>query len=385
MKVQEIQTNHGTRYLLLDNQFAIIDEVFRYLKYLDVSGKSPNTIKSYTYHLKIYYDYCMISNIDPLGVFKSPNRRPIDFFGEFILWLQYPDYSKGIIHYEMESPKRSNKTVNLIMTTVLSFYQYLSLNNELEEIDVYRFQRQQLLYKPMLFELMHHNIYGKKSLLKKTEPPREIESISRSQYIELLEACTSRRDRVLMALLFEGGLRISEALGIHISDLNELESGIVKIIPRENNENGARVKNYAGGLIKLPDYVIDLILDYLCDDISDFSSDFLLLTLCGSNRGQPLKMGTVERLFERLSLKVGYKVHPHMLRHGFATEKLEAGWQMIDIKMYLRHKSITSTQIYATYSDSLKQKKMSEFLNNNSNRMRETANVLRRAEKNRNI
>ena len=52
MKVQEIQTNHGTRYLLLDNQFAIIDEVFRYLKYLDVSGKSPNTIKSYTYHLK---------------------------------------------------------------------------------------------------------------------------------------------------------------------------------------------------------------------------------------------------------------------------------------------------------------------------------------------
>lgn len=188
-----------------------------------------------------------------------------------------------------------------------------------------------------------------------------------------------------MALLFEGGLRISEALGIHISDLNELESGIVKIIPRENNENGARVKNYAGGLIKLPDYVIDLILDYLCDDISDFSSDFLLLTLCGSNRGQPLKMGTVERLFERLSLKVGYKVHPHMLRHGFATEKLEAGWQMIDIKMYLRHKSITSTQIYATYSDSLKQKKMSEFLNNNSNRMRETANVLRRTEKNRNI
>lgn len=188
-----------------------------------------------------------------------------------------------------------------------------------------------------------------------------------------------------MALLFEGGLRISEALGIHISDLNELESGIVKIIPRENNENGARVKNYAGGLIKLPDYVIDLILDYLCDDISDFSSDFLLLTLCGSNRGQPLKTGTVERLFERLSLKVGYKVHPHMLRHGFATEKLEAGWQMIDIKMYLRHKSITSTQIYATYSDSLKQKKMSEFLNNNSNRMRETANVLRRTEKNRNI
>ena len=179
MKIQEIQTNQGTRYLLLDNQFAIVDEVFRYLKYLDVSGKSPNTIRSYAYHLKVYYDYCMINGIDPLGVFKDSNRRPIDFFGKFILWLQYPDYSNGVIHYEKESPKRSNKTVNLIMTAVLSFYQYMSLNNELDEIDVYKFQRQQLSYKPMLFELMHHNIYAKKSLLKSQSHQKKLK-----QYLE---------------------------------------------------------------------------------------------------------------------------------------------------------------------------------------------------------
>ncbi|WP_024857277.1 site-specific integrase [Ruminococcus albus] len=67
-----------------------------------------------------------------------------------------------------------------------------------------------------------------------------------------------------------------------------------------------------------------------------------------------MKADNVEKLFARLSKKVGYKVHPHMLRHGFATEKLEAGWQMVDIQAYLRHKNLSSTQIYATYSDELK-------------------------------
>lgn len=381
MKVQEIKTNRGIRYLLLDDDFKVIDEVYRYLKYLDVSGKSPNTIRNYAYHLKAYYDYCATIGISPLSIFENNARKPIDFFCEFMLWLQYPDYVNGIIYYEKERPIRNNRTINVIMGTVLSFYNYLSANNELGELNIYKIQRQQIYYKPMLYELMQHQTYEKKSILKKPEPPREIKAITREQYIELIKLCKVRRDRILLALLFEGGLRISEALGIHISDLNELESGIIKIVPRDNNENGARVKNYAEGVIKLPDYVIDLILNYLCEDISEYTSDFLLLTFNGPNAGTPLKIGTVERLFERLSIKIGFKVHPHMLRHGFATEKLEAGWQMVDIQMYLRHKNISSTQIYASYSDDLKKKKINAFLNDKEEQMRKTADALRKTEK----
>lgn len=381
MKVQEIKTDRGIRYLLLDENYKIVDEVYRYLKYLDASGKSPNTIKNYAYHLKIYYDYCVIVGLSPLNVFKNSARKPVDFFCEFMLWLQYPDYAKGMIHYEKEQPIRNNRTINVIIGTVLSFYNYLSANNELDELNIYKIQRQQIHYKPMLYELMQHQTFGKKSILKRPEPPREVKGITRKQYIELIKLCKLRRDRVLLALLFEGGLRISEALGIHISDLNELESGIVKIVSRDNNENGARVKNYAEGVIKIPDYVIDLILNYLCDDIAEYTSDFLLLTFNGPNAGNPLKIGTVERLFERLSKKIGFKVHPHMLRHGFATEKLESGWQMVDIQMYLRHKNISSTQIYASYSDDLKKKKMTAFLNDKENQMREIADALRKTEK----
>ncbi len=79
--------------------------------------------------------------------------------------------------------------------------------------------------------------------------------------------------------MIEGGERLSEAIGTHLCDLDNLEDGIVKIIPRINPENNARVKNYAGGLIKLPRYVIDLIIDYLTYDISKYDSDYLFLTL----------------------------------------------------------------------------------------------------------
>ena len=80
----------------------------------------------------------------------------------------------------------------------------------------------------------------------------------------------------------------------------------------------------------------------------------------GNNKGNPLKDSTIEQLFIRLSKKTGIKVHPHMLRHGFAQEKLEAGWQLEQIQAYLRHNP-TSTEIYAQFTDALKISKMQEF------------------------
>lgn len=66
-----------------------------------------------------------------------------------------------------------------------------------------------------------------------------------------------------------------------------------------------------------------------------------------------------------------------MLRHGFATEKLEAGWQMVDIQAYLRHKNISSTQIYANYSNELKKEIMRNFLNSKETEMKRYAEEIK--------
>lgn len=373
VKVQKIVTDMGYRYLLVDNNYAVIDEVSRYLTFLDVCGKSPNTLRSYAYNLKLYYSYMRDKGYDPLKLFDNKNNKPIDILCSFMFWLQYPNTSRNHFEIDGEKCKRSNETVNTIMSTVLSFYQYLLSNNEISEMPVYKIQRVSTHYKSFLYEMTKHNANRFKSVLRKPEAPNRIEAITRDQYVELLHIDSSVRNRLLYSLLFEGGLRLGEALGLHLEDLCDLQDGIIKIVPRENNENGTRVKNYSAGIIKVPNYVVDLVLEYLQNRIAP-DSQFLFLT---SDLDKPLSPDAVEKLFIRISNKVGFKVRPHMLRHGFATEKLMAGWQMVDIQAYLRHKNISSTQIYVTYSDEMKKEIMRRFLDINEKGMEIIANELK--------
>lgn len=375
MKVQKIKTQFGDRYLLLDDKYQIIDEVYRFLKYLDICGKSPSTLRSYALHLKLYYEYMHDNNIDVLALFDNKELKPVDILCRFIFWLQYPDAANGTFNLNGENAKRSNSTINTIMSTVLSFYQYLSSNNEVSEASVYKIKKTSYQYKSFLYEMMHHNTITLQSILRKPNPPKQVAAITRNQYIELIQATSNLRDKLMIALMFEGGLRLSETIGLHIEDLTEIQDGIISIVPRENNENNARVKNYAAGIIKVPDYIIDLIVLYL-EEISEYNSEYLFINISGPNKGSPLRADTVEKLFLRLSKKINMKVTPHMLRHGFATEKLEAGWQMIDIQAYLRHKNLSSTQIYATYSNELKKEKMRNFFDQNADYMRKIANEI---------
>lgn len=105
-------------------------------------------------------------------------------------------------------------------------------------------------------------------------------------------------------------------------------------------------------------YVVDLLLDYINEDALEYESDFVFINLYGRNKGFPMKYGSAEKLFERLSNDAGFEVTPHMLRHGFSQEKLESGWTLEQVQAYLRHKNVTSTEIYAQYTDVMKIEKM---------------------------
>ena len=348
-----------------------------YLNYLRVTGKSPNTVRTYAYHLCLWLRYCDEKNIDCLTIYGTKDSRPVDMFTDYMRWLQYTDLHQGIIHLSKEEAERSNRTINQIMSAVLSFYSYLSSNNVLPELPVYRTQRVNGAYKSFLSEMYHHSVTAESSILKKPEEPHKMEYITREQYREMLQHCYLLRDKLILALMFEGGLRLGEVLGVHICDLKQLEDGIVQIVSRENNENGARVKRMAEGVIKLPDYVITGLLELLCKDLEQYDSEYLFVAFSGPRKGKALKPDSVEKLFNRISREMNFEIHPHMLRHGFATEKLACGWTLMDIQAYLRHKSIRTTEIYAFYSDELKIRKMQSFFSNNEEKMKEVANAIK--------
>lgn len=364
MKVQEIETHKGTRYILLDDEYLLIDLVCRYLKFMDNIGKSPNTLKNYAFHLKTYYEYLKIVGVNALDIFDD-EMKPLDILSDFMVYLQYPYvFKKDLL--EGRRTERSNSTVNIIMSTIESFYGYIASNNELERVNVYKSIKANSKYKSFLFEIARQKKEKLRPYFRKKTEKKPVKYITREQYTKLFSLCCRDRDRTLVALLFEGGLRVNEALGLHLEDLNNIEDNIIKIVPRENNENGARVKNYAAGEIYLPQYCTKLIIDYLSKSVIDCNSDFLFLNMYGAAKGTPMKISTVEKMFDKFSIQLGYNVHPHMLRHGFATEKLQRGWTLMDISKYLRHASINSTEVYTHVTNELKMAKIREFYTRNN-------------------
>lgn len=367
IKVQVIDTTRGKRYLLLDDDFRVIDPVRRWLKFLDSCGKSPYTLRSYAYDLLLYFSYLKTIEVTYADISTNAGKGPVDILSGFLLWLQYPSTQYGVLQFGGEAPMRSATSVNRIMTTVLGFYSYLANNHELEELDVYRNIRQNPKFKGFLSEMTRRSTLVHSSIFKQGAPNKDIEGITRDQFYQLRAACYTRRDRVLVSFLFEAGLRLGEALGIKLEDVQEIaDQGKISLVSREN-KNGARVKRHSDRSVFLPPSLVKETIEYVTEDLTDLGTDYLFVTLNGKNKGQPMTPASVESLFQRLSDRVGFHVHPHMLRHGFAVEKLNSGnWGLADIKAYLGHTSISSTETYAKYSNEKKYEMIRGFLDDHS-------------------
>ena len=361
MKVQEFKTNKNNGYLLLDDDYKVIPEVKEFMKFL-YPTKSPNTLRAYCNHLMLFYEFCDAMDYEPLKLCSDPEHKPMMILSEFVTWLQYPEYVElGVIEDDRDA-ERTPRTVNAIVAAVLMFYQYLAMNDQIYELPVYTMTNKTQKYKPFLHELTKNIKKVRNSILTVKYAPKEVEPITRETYNKLFNACTTRRDKILVGLLYECGLRINEALGLHLSpDLDKFQDREILIVPRENNENGARVKRYAEGSVSVPPYLQSLINEYLIYDVPNYDSDFLFLTMNGKTKGHPMKYQNAYDLFKRLSDKIGEDVHPHMLRHGFAQEKLDNGWKLEEIQSYLRHKNPASTTLYAKMTEQKKKELITKF------------------------
>ncbi|MDD4953169.1 MAG: tyrosine-type recombinase/integrase, partial [Desulfovibrionaceae bacterium] len=144
------------------------------------------------------------------------------------------------------------------------------------------------------------------------------------------------RDLALAELLYGSGLRISEAVGLDIYDL-DLESGLVRVLGK-----GAKER-----VVPLSDASKRRLSAYL-DQRRAFSSPPDEAALFLGLRGRRLNRRQANRIVRGLAAAAGLpvNVHPHMLRHSFATHLLEGGADLRDVQELLGHKRISTTQRY---------------------------------------
>ncbi|REE84571.1 integrase/recombinase XerD [Paenibacillus taihuensis] len=360
MKVQTIQTGTGKRYIVLDNNYKVIEPVLKYLKYLDSLERSPYTLKTYAHFLKIYCEFLEKNRLTVYSIFEA-KQGAIEILVDYIGWLKGNNTQSNIKVFRRNRKTRSNATINNMLVAVQGMYTFLANNKEIPKVEFYKEKMGTIKsYKGFLHETTKKSTTRENILKLKTVQDESYEFITREQYNILYKACNNRRDKLIIALMFECGLRIGEVIGLHIEDCKP-QDGSIYITHRENLPNDARVKNHSEGVAFMPDYVISLLIDYLTEDILDVHNDMLFVNLYRGNIGEAIKVNTVEDLFKRLSLISGIKVNPHMLRHGFATERKKSGLDLMSLKELLRHNLIQSTMIYTHVTNEDKRDMAIEF------------------------
>ena len=364
MNAKQINTKRGKVKILLDDDYKPVKPVNNFLKSMLNRGKSPNTITTYCFHLKLFFEYLQVIgiNYDDVFGYDDSEKGPMDYFSDFIMYLQFPQFLSGkVINFDKKQelvPLRTNASINCILTAVFSFYDYLARNEKLKHLDVYKElvangQTWNFFYGMNTDNLVRANVF------KLKVPDEEVKYITEEQCVELMKACRTLRDKLIVGCGFYLGMRASEILNLRISDLHLWEN-ILLITPRENNINGARVKNYAKGKLRVPPELGLMFVKYL-DQIENVDTDYVFINLKGKTKHEPMTLGNIEEFYKSLSKRVGFQVTSHMCRHGYAVMRLSSGAQLIDIQKELRHRSIESTLIYAEFLDRSELEKVREY------------------------
>ncbi|WP_009633821.1 tyrosine-type recombinase/integrase [Synechocystis sp. PCC 7509] len=336
MKVQRIRLPNSEKvtWVVLDDNNRFVEPIKSYLKYLESLQRSPNTIHSYANHLKLYWEFLRDSELDWTEV-------NLENLADFISWLRRPDPRVIFIH-EQES-RRLESTINTMLSVVCSFYDYHERIGNTEGIDAYKNQFQLgKKYKSFL----HHINKGKETrtrLLKLKQPKKLPKTYTLEQTEQLTQACKRIRDKFLVCLLHETGMRIGQALGLRHEDIRSWDNEI-QIVPRDDNANSARAKTRETYTIHVSKQLMSLYSEYITLEYpEDIDSDYLFINIWEGKIGYPLNYSTIQALFRRLSRDVGIEASPHMFRHTHATELIRSGMEMSYVQKRLGHASIQTT------------------------------------------
>ncbi|WP_220254494.1 tyrosine-type recombinase/integrase [Vreelandella rituensis] len=336
MKVQKIRINHDTQdfWIVLDSDFLPIPQIDSYLKYLHSVGKSPNTIRSYAYHLKEFWLF--LGSMD-----YEWNQVTLSEMSQFINFLKRGSVDNVVPLYQSES-KRTAKTINAIVTAVSSFYDYSSRLSDSKDPNVKKLVKgKKASYKPFLHHISKSEA-STQNVLKLKEPKRLPEILTTKKVKQLSGACKSLRDKLLVLMLYETGMRIGECLGLRHEDIKSWDKTI-HIVPRGDNANAARAKSNERRVVDISSDLIKLYTDYVVNEFDDIDSDYVFINIWGADVGKPLAYSTVYTKFKRLSKKLDIPFTPHIFRHTHATELLRSGWDASYVQKRLGHKDIQTT------------------------------------------
>ncbi len=266
--------------------------VQKFLSYLQVERRmSAHTLDAYQRDLAALSQWCEANDIaDPQAVTGDALR---DFIAA--------EHRRGL----------SAKSLQRRLSACRSFYAWLLKNNVIETSPA----------------------AGLRAPKAPRKLPQVLDADEAVQLVELpTDAPLGLRDRALLELFYSSGLRLSELCALHWRDL-DMASGLVLVHGKGNRERSVPVGTHA--------------LNALQAWRKDSGGSNERPVFPGRNGG-PITQRAVQIRIKQLAQRQGLfkHVHPHMLRHSFASHILESSGDLRGVQELLGHADIATTQIY---------------------------------------
>jgi integrase/recombinase XerD len=281
-------------------------QVLDFLAYLEFErGLSRNTLEAYRSDLLQFGAYLDAHDLD-------------------VMRVQHADLAAFMAHLAEGTPERPSvapATLQRKTACLRSFYRHLRRENLLDSdptADLRAPRKQQRLPKVL----------------------------SRDQVAALLSAPTGTapaalRDRALLELMYACGLRASEAIDLHVGDL-DLQAGVLR----------ARGKGSKERLVPVGRQAVVAVSIYLKRGRPALVGAREERHLFVNQRGAGLTRQGLYKIVQRQAAAVGLQdaMSPHTLRHTFATHLLAGGCDLRSLQEMLGHADIATTQIYTHLS-----------------------------------
>jgi integrase/recombinase XerD len=310
-----------------------VPAVESYLAHLAALERSPETLRAYAFGLKAYFEFLAANDV-------AWDEASVEDVGRFVAWLRAP--ASNVVVLDGGTARRSPATVNRYLAAVFGLYDFHARTGVGLAAQLVAWRRSNRGgYKPLL----HH--IGKArpvptrpiGLIVPSRVPRTLQP---DQVAAILAACGRLRDRLLIGLLAETGMRVGQALGLRHSDFVTRQLQL-RIVPRVDNVNGARTKTRTVATIPISVPLARLYSAYMHDEYGDLDSDYVFVNLWAEPHGQPLRYQAVHKLVARLRQRSGVTFTLHMLRHTHATALVRAGVPIEIVARLLTHRSSTTT------------------------------------------
>ena len=148
------------------------------------------------------------------------------------------------------------------------------------------------------------------------------------------------RDRAILETLYGSGLRVSELTGLDLTDM-DLSAGFVRVFGKGGKERLAPV---AGMAVHALEAYLRSGRPYLRPKASGRGVDSSAVFV--NARGGRITRQSVFNIVRACGARVGLELHPHTLRHSFATHLLEGGADLSALQEMMGHADISTTQVY---------------------------------------